>query len=303
MLPKKRTTSSSTSSDVTSVFEYDDSVADATDVVDDDQAKSDNMFHLPPLGISETRPDASDFENTTSLSVSPRLTRRTPISALPFNFARRPAPSDNRALAPALHTHAQSHLQPQAKSHPSPCRTRVIQSATAVLPPTAVFTDNMDNGTPPTPALTAKRNRNNRASLPAYFSQLTLTAHSKPSPPTLAHINVHVDVSSDKLATPRAATARHHLRGKSDQLFFGRAVDYYLNSPTDWHVPVARTLAMPVPGSMRRPTGVSESPKRERGRSRSRFGFSTQDYQHNINRDEVERRGRSRVVTPRRVLN
>ncbi|GJJ12553.1 hypothetical protein Clacol_006796 [Clathrus columnatus] len=257
MLPKKRTTSSSASSDVTSVFEYDDSDAGSAHVVDDDQeTKSDsNMFHLPLLGASETHPDASDYEsNNASLSVSLKLTRRTPISALPFNFARRPAPSDNRALAPALHIRAQVQLHPfQAKSHPQ------IHSATAMLPPTDVLDNNKNtnnnsitsksnDNTPPTPTLTVKRNRNNRASLPAYFSQLTLTAHSKPSPPILAHINVHVDVSSDKLETPRALTTRHHLRGKSDQLFFGRIADESLNNSSD--VSVSRTHALPVPGSL-----------------------------------------------------
>lgn len=298
LLPKKRTTSSSASSDVTSVFEYDDndSNTDAADAVDVVQAKSDNMFHLPPLGVSETQLGDSDFENSTSPTVSLKMARRTPISALPFNFARRPAPSDNRALAPTLHTHAQIHLQLQAKSHPSPSSRTLVQSATAELPPPD--TRLSSNNTPPTPTLRTKRNRNNRASLPAYFSQLTLSAHSKPSPPTLAHINVHVDVSSDKLMTPRAVTAPHHFRGKSDQMFFGRKAED--SSHNLDHVPQTRTHALPVPALLRRPAGVSESPRRERGRSRATLGISP-ERRYKIN-DEVERRGRSRVVTPRRVL-
>lgn len=299
LLPKKRTTSSSASSDVTSVFEYDDNdshtyAANAVDVV---HAKSDNMFHLPPLGVSETQVGDSDLENSTSPSVSLKMARRTPISALPFNFARRPAPSDNRALAPTLHTHAQIHLQLQAKSHPSPSSHTLTQSATAVLPPPD--TRLSSNNTPPTPTLKTKRNRNNRASLPAYFSQLTLSAHSKPSPPTLAHINVHVDVSSDKLMTPRAVTTPYHYRGKSEQMFLRKAEDSF-DSSHNVDVHLARTHALPVPGLLKRPAGVSESPRRERGRSRAALGISPERrYKTN---DEGERRGRSRVVTPRRVL-
>ncbi|KAF8511113.1 hypothetical protein BU17DRAFT_69734 [Hysterangium stoloniferum] len=269
VLPKPRTTSSSTSttSDVASVLEY-ESDADvgvaASGAAAGDEPKGESMFDLPPLG-------AAPQESAGVAVAVPLASRRTPISALPLSFNRLPAPADTRSLAPALHMYAQSHTHARARpgaggaaaaAAASPEDRPAARSLLAALP-----------------ALPTRK----RASLPAYFSHLTLTSHALPSPPTLAHINVHVDVATDRLATPKARTeARHygHQRGKSEQL------------PELWR-DGSRASRVPVPGRER------EGDDQERGRARGRQ-LEDEVKLHGEN----ERRGRSRVVTPRlKILN
>jgi len=260
ILPKPRTTSSSTSttSDVASVLEYESDV-DVNDVdgVAAEDGKAENMFHLPPLDSAQ--------QESTPVSVSVKLSsRRPPISALPLNFNRMPAPADTRSLAPALHMYAKSH------SHSNAHRKTPVSDEDSASRSLLVSL----------PTLPKRK----RASLPAYFSHLTLTSHALPSPPTLAHVNVHVDVKTDMLATPKAKTASQHCghqRGRSEQL------------PGLWREG-SRASRVPVPGRDR-----ESDDDKERGRSRGR----QLDNEMGVN-GETERRGRSRVITPRlKMLN
>jgi hypothetical protein len=238
------------------MFEDESDMDAGVEPVAADDAKAENMFDLPPF-------DAPQHEHEAAAdSVSFRLlSRRTPIAALPFQFNRLPAPADTRSLAPALHMYA-----------PAAYRKAAAAAVVAKAPTSPVLAP------APASSLSAFAKRK-RASLPAYFSHLTLTAPASPSPPTLAQINVHVDIGADMLATPLARTepghSHGHQRGKSEQLR-----EAWRDGSRASRVPVP----VPVPGKE----------WEQEGRTRGREPEDEMTV-----RGDTERRGRSRIVIPR----
>jgi len=264
MLPKKRTSSSSASSAMTSEFEEEDRVVGVQVLPPLVDVKSEHVYRLPPLGV----PEAIE---TTPIALSVKLSpsRRTPISALPIHFARRPAPADTRSIVPSM------YLRPESRS----------QTQQTLTPPRTLShrhsrSHDLKFTTTPVPVLLPKRNR---ASLPAYFSRLTLSAQATPTPPTLSHIDVQVDTAADVLATPKASSRRVI------------SPCSYIPQKEGWGSPV---MPMRVPMPMSRESSPLVERPRERGRSRGARRDSLLGSERE-QRVEVERRGRSRVVTPR----
>ncbi|KAF8590065.1 hypothetical protein K439DRAFT_243469 [Ramaria rubella] len=285
--------SSSTSSDVTSVFEYD------YDDDDLDDSKSELVYPLPPLDAPEHDPG--------TIKISQRNSS--------FSFARRPSHSDNRTLVPVLHPRAaDTTTRPNSHAHPS--RTRKSSAST---PPKQQAASHdvashrhsrshdvrLRGSTPiavpvPVPiqashALPEKTKRM-RASLPAYFSHLALSSHGPRSPPATLSVNVSVNAHTDVQMTPKAS--RRHARvmseqfvyaadaavGRSDSQSLARGRDGYSFGMHD-SSSASYGRAMPIPGLHDSAT--------ERGELRM------DRYRNEDGVVEGERRGRSRVVTPR----
>ena len=279
VLPKKRTSSSSASSAMTSEFEEDDSLYPTSTLPPLLDIKSEHVYRLPPLGDS----DAETTPIAISAKMMPTAVRRTPISALPLNFARRPAPTDMRSMIPPLHVRNGSQVRGANTSTQSKHRHTRSHDLKGLPIPI------------PAPHLQSLPKRA-RGSLPAYFSRLTVSNHGSLSLPGIAQVDVQVDASVDVLATPKARSrnvSNTHI-GAPQSPASTYSVKKLSQSKEEWKgwdvSPRRSAVPMPVPR-----TG-STSSERSRGRKGRETG---RDVRERVEGAGAERRGRSRIVTTR----
>ncbi|KIJ35764.1 hypothetical protein M422DRAFT_261945 [Sphaerobolus stellatus SS14] len=288
VLPKKRTSSSSASSAMTSEFEEDDHITSLPPLL---EIKSEHVYRLPPLGNCY---DAESTPITISAKMPPMAAapRRTPISALPLNFARRPAPADIRSMIPPVHVRSETKMSnTKSASHLKHRHTR--SHDLKILPLT--------------PHLQAHSKRN-RASLPAYFSRLSMGTHGSLSPPGISHVDVHMDTSVDVLATPKASSRHVNAPVKvSPSVPSPRKIGYPLPVVEERTTrreawigrdvsPQRSAVPMAIQGSS---MSRERSRGRERGRDRGRIELERElEKQRGAGEMvEGERRGRSRITT------